>query len=57
MARSKYRPPPPTPAYDPSLCHYCHKNKINPKDRYFLTNGIQVCKECAAHHSKRECSG
>jgi hypothetical protein len=52
MAPSKQRRPPPPPTHDPALCHYCHKNKLNPKDRYFLPNGIQVCKECAARHSK-----
>jgi hypothetical protein len=31
-----------------------HKNKLDPKDRYFLPNGIQVCKECAARHNKRK---
>ena len=54
MAPSKQRRPPPPPTHDPALCHYCHKNKLNPKDRYFLPNGIQVCKECAARHSKRK---
>jgi len=42
---------PPLPAMqDPSLCHYCHKNKLDPKDKYFLASGIEVCKECAARH-------
>jgi hypothetical protein len=36
--------------FEPSLCHYCNKNKLDPKDEYFLPNGIQVCKECAARH-------
>ena len=44
---------PPTPAIlDPKLCHYCHKNKLDPKDKYFLPNGIRVCKECAAGHAR-----
>ena len=47
--RKKYRPPPPV-MQDPTLCHYCHKNKIDPKDKHFLPNGIQVCEECAAQH-------
>jgi hypothetical protein len=38
--------------FEPSLCHYCNKNKLNPKDQYFLPNGIEVCKECAALHGK-----
>jgi hypothetical protein len=33
---------------DPKLCHYCHKNKLDPKDKYFLPNGIEVCKQCTA---------
>ena len=33
---------------DPKLCHYCHKNKLDPKDEYFLPNGIEVCKQCTA---------
>jgi hypothetical protein len=37
---------------DPTLCHYCNKSKLDPKDRYFLPSGIEVCKECAARHGK-----
>jgi hydrogenase maturation factor HypF (carbamoyltransferase family) len=48
---------PPTPAMlDPKLCHYCHKNKLDPKDRYFLPNKIEVCKECAAQHGRSDTS-
>lgn len=47
----KYSPPPPV-MMDPTLCHYCNKNKLDPKDRYFLPSGIEVCKECAARHGK-----
>lgn len=36
--------------FDPTLCHYCNKNKINPNEKYFLPNGIEVCKECAGKH-------
>jgi hypothetical protein len=36
--------------FEPSLCHYCNKNKLDPNEKYFLPNGIQVCKECAARH-------
>jgi hypothetical protein len=44
---------PPLPAIqDPSLCHYCHKNKLDPKNKYFLPNGIQVCRNCAAEHGR-----
>jgi len=36
--------------FEPSLCHYCNKNKLDPKDKYYLPSGIEVCKECAARH-------
>jgi hypothetical protein len=36
--------------YDPTLCHYCNKKKLDPKEKYFLPNGIEVCKECASRH-------
>lgn len=41
---------PPSVMLDSKLCHYCHKNKLDPKDKYFLPNGIEVCKQCAAQH-------
>ena len=53
MSRQEFTPPTPQ-MQDSSLCHYCHKNKLNPKDRSFLPNGIQVCKECAAEHGRAE---
>jgi len=37
---------------DPTLCHYCNKNKLDPTDKYFLPSGIEVCKECAARHGE-----
>jgi len=37
-----------------SLCHHCNKNKLNKKDRHFLPNGIEVCKESAERHSASE---
>jgi hypothetical protein len=36
---------------DPTRCHYCNKNRVNPKDKYSLPNGIELCEECAARHS------
>lgn len=36
--------------FDPIWCHYCNANKLDPKDKYYLPNGIEVCKECAAKH-------
>ena len=33
--------------HDPSFCHYCNVNKLDPKDKYYLPNGIEVCQECA----------
>ncbi len=36
--------------FDPSFCHHCNVNKLDPKDKYFLPNGIAVCKECAERH-------
>ena len=47
----KYEPPPPV-MMDSTLCHYCNRNKLDPTDKYFLPNGIEVCKECAARHGK-----
>src|SRR5215472_9028924 len=45
------RPEPPLPAMqDPLLCHYCNKNKLDTKDKYYLPNGIEVCQECAARY-------
>ncbi len=29
---------------DSKLCHRCHKNKLDPTKRYFLLDGIEVCK-------------
>ena len=52
MSPSKNYEPPPPAMQDPKLCHYCHKNKLDPKDEYFLPNGIEVCKECAARNGK-----
>jgi hypothetical protein len=52
MAPAKKSETPPLAIQDPSLGHYCHKNKLDPKDRYFLPSGIQVCKECAAGHAR-----
>jgi hypothetical protein len=43
---------PPRAMMDPTLCHYCNKNKLDPKDQYFLPSGIEVCKECASRHGK-----
>ena len=44
--------------FDPSFWHHRDKDKLDPKDRYFLPNGIQVCKECTERHgsgrAKRE---
>jgi len=37
---------------DPTLCHYCNKNKLDPTEKYFLPSGIEVCKDCAAHHGE-----
>ena len=28
--------------FDPSLCHYCNKNKLDPKEKYYLPSGIEV---------------
>jgi len=33
---------------DGSLCHHCHKNKLDPDDSHFLPNHVQVCRDCAA---------
>lgn len=33
--------------HDASFCHYCNVNKLDPKDKYYLPNEIEVCKECA----------
>lgn len=33
--------------HDPSFCHYCNVNKLDPKGKYYLANGIEVCRECA----------
>jgi hypothetical protein len=46
-----YSSPPPM-MMDPTLCHYCDKNKLEPTDKYFLPSGIEVCKDCAARHSQ-----
>ena len=49
------KPNPPLTAgkmHDPAFCHYCNKNKLDPKDKYFLPNGIEVCKACAAEHRR-----
>lgn len=27
----------------PKLCHLCNKNRLNPKDKFYLPNGIEVC--------------
>lgn len=35
MSPSRCTPRPPA-MLDPTLCHHCNKNKLNPKDRYFL---------------------
>jgi hypothetical protein len=32
----------------PELFHYCNVKKLDPKDRYFMPNGIEICKECTA---------
>jgi hypothetical protein len=50
MAPTKKSEPPPPAIQDSSLCHYCHKNRLDPNDKYFLPNGIEVCKECAERH-------
>jgi formylmethanofuran dehydrogenase subunit E len=47
--------PKPKPVYagkmfDPSFCHHCNENKLDPKDKYYLPNGIEVCKQCAERH-------
>lgn len=36
--------------HDPSFCHYCNESKLDATDKYYLPNGIEVCKECAANH-------
>lgn len=36
--------------HDPAWCHYCNKNKLDPDEKYYLPNGIEVCKECAERH-------
>ncbi len=36
--------------FDPSFCHHCNENKLDAKDKYFLPNGIEVCKQCAERH-------
>ena len=38
--------------FDPFFCHHCNANKLDPKDKYYLPNGIEVCKECAGQHGK-----
>ena len=37
--------------HDPAWCHYCNKNKLEPDEKYYLPNGIEVCRDCAARHS------
>jgi hypothetical protein len=39
MASSKQRRPP-QPAHDPTLCHYCHKNKLDPKECIVASNPV-----------------
>ena len=36
--------------HDPSFCHYWNVNKLDPKDKYYLPSGIEVCRECAGKH-------
>jgi hypothetical protein len=36
--------------HDPSFCHYCNVNKLDPKDKHYLPSGIEVCKGCAERH-------
>ena len=36
--------------HDPAWCHYCNKNKLDPGEKYYLPNGIEVCRECAERH-------
>jgi hypothetical protein len=36
--------------HDPAFCDYCNVNKLDPKDKYYLPNGIEVCRECAEKH-------
>jgi hypothetical protein len=52
MTPSRKHESPPPVMMDPTLCHYCNKNKLDPSDKYFLPSGIQVCKECAARQGK-----
>ncbi|HEU5409173.1 MAG TPA: hypothetical protein VFU48_15505 [Nitrospira sp.] len=42
MARKQPQPAalPQDVTKDPTLCHYCNKNKLNPNEEYFLPNGI-----------------
>ena|ERR1039458_3416531 len=42
---SPYAPLPPE-TQDPMLCHHCNENRLDPKWKYLLKNGIEVCKEC-----------
>ena len=47
------KPKPPITAgkmHDPAFCHYCNVNKLDPKDKFHLPSGIEVCKECAVRH-------
>jgi hypothetical protein len=30
----------------PKLCHFCNANGLNPEQRYYLSNNIEVCREC-----------
>lgn len=50
MAPTRNIEPPPPEMQDSRLCHSCNKNRLDPKDVYFLPNGIQVCKERAEKH-------
>jgi hypothetical protein len=39
--------------FDPSFCHHCNVNKLDPRDKYYLPNGIEAAASkpvrCASH--------
>jgi hypothetical protein len=52
-SRQKVGPGPVQPVMkNPSFCHHCDKNRLEPYDKCFLPSGKQVCKECASCRDK-----
>ncbi len=40
--------------HDPSFCHYCNVNKLDPKDKYFRPNAVEVCQAATSEASMKK---